>query len=94
MPYYVYILECANKALYTGITTDLERRFNQHRVGDGGHYTRSNRPTKIRYFETCKSRGEALKREAQIKRWPRTKKLAFVKGDRGILKAASRSRSR
>ena len=77
--YYVYILECSNKALYTGITTDLERRFNQHRVGDGGHYTRSNRPIKIRYYETCESRSEALKCEAQIKRWSRTKKLALVK---------------
>ena len=92
--YYVYILECANKALYTGITTDLKRRFAQHKAGEGGHYTSSNRAVKIRYYEVCKDRSEATKREIQIKRWSRTKKLALIKADRGILKAASRCKNR
>jgi len=78
MPYYVYILECADKTLYTGITTDLDRRFSEHKKGKGGHYTRAHPPKKIRYFEKQPSRSRALKREAQIKRWPRSKKLALI----------------
>ena len=79
MPYYVYILECANKDLYTGITTDLQRRFVQHQAGEGGHYTSSNRPIRIRYAEEHPDRSSATKREMQIKRWSRTKKLALIK---------------
>ena len=82
MSYYVYILECNNKTLYTGITTDLKRRFKQHLAGDGGHYTRYNRPIKIRYYEVHPNRSAATKREIQIKRWPRTKKLALIKGEK------------
>jgi predicted GIY-YIG superfamily endonuclease len=79
--YYVYILECSNKALYTGITTDIDRRFAEHRAGEGGHYTNSNRPVRIRYHEIYATRSEATKREIQIKRWSRTKKLALIKGN-------------
>ncbi|MFA4906235.1 MAG: GIY-YIG nuclease family protein [Candidatus Margulisiibacteriota bacterium] len=94
MPYYVYILECSNKAFYTGITTDLERRFAEHRSGEGGHYTSYNRPKRIRYYEICGTRSTAAKREAQIKGWSRTKKLALIKGDNEILKVASRCKNR
>lgn len=94
MPYYVYILETINKTFYTGITTDLDRRFAEHKRGKGGHYTTSNPPLKIRYFEKHNNRSEALKREAQIKGWSRTKKLALLKGDKGILKAAARCRNK
>ncbi|MFC1571835.1 GIY-YIG nuclease family protein [Candidatus Margulisiibacteriota bacterium] len=90
MPFYVYILECANKTLYTGITNNLERRLKQHQEGKGGHYTGYNHGVKIRYHETFKTRSEAAKREAQIKGWPRTKKLALITGDKGFLKTASR----
>ena len=86
--YYVYILECANKALYTGITTDIDRRFARHRAGEGGRYTSYNQPVRIRYSEEHPDRSSASKREAQIKRWSRTKKLALIKEDRGIIKAA------
>ena len=92
--YYVYILECSNKALYTGITNNLERRLKQHKGGEGGRYTSYNPGKKIRYFEEYKTRSEAMKRESQIKRWSRTEKLALIKGDRDFLKAASRCRSR
>ncbi|MEE8638568.1 MAG: GIY-YIG nuclease family protein [Candidatus Margulisiibacteriota bacterium] len=92
--YYVYILECSNKALYTGITTNLSRRFARHKAGEGGHYTSYNRPVRIRYSEQHPDRSSASKREAQIKHWSRTKKLALIKADRGILKAALRCRSR
>ncbi|MFA4843874.1 MAG: GIY-YIG nuclease family protein [Candidatus Margulisiibacteriota bacterium] len=94
MSYFVYILECANQALYTGITTDLERRFAEHKGGKGARYTSANPPIRIRYSEKKTTRSAALKREAQIKSWSRTKKIALIKGAKGILKAAARYRSR
>ena len=78
MRYFVYILECADGSLYTGITTDLHRRFREHRAGKGGHYTASKKAVKIRYSEARKGRSSALKREAEIKGWPRKKKLSLI----------------
>lgn len=78
MPYYVYIIECKNKSLYTGITTDLRRRFREHKSGKGGHYTSANPPVKLRYREKHPDRSSASKREAQIKKMPRIKKLKLV----------------
>lgn len=77
--YFVYILRCADKSLYTGITTDVARRFAEHKKGKGGSYTRSRRVVKIVYTEKARTRGRALKREAQIKSWPRQKKLNFIR---------------
>jgi len=79
--YYVYILECRDRTLYTGITTDVERRFAEHRSGRGGHYTSSHRPKKVRYFEALRNRSLALKREAEIKSWPRSEKIALIKSN-------------
>lgn len=84
MKYYIYILECADKSLYTGMTTNLKRRFKEHLAGKGGAYTRSHPPIKIRYSEKAGSRSKALKREAEIKRWPRIKKLSLIKGDKAF----------
>lgn len=75
--YFLYILECKNGSFYTGITTNLERRFNEHKAGIGGHYTKSHEVAKIVYTEEHKDRSSALKREAQIKGWRREKKLAL-----------------
>lgn len=75
--YFLYILECANGALYTGITTDVKRRFKEHASGTGGRYTRSQKVQRIAYTEEHPDRSSALKREAQIKRWRRKKKLAL-----------------
>lgn len=94
MPYYLYILECTNKALYTGITNNLKRRLRQHQTGEGGHYTGYNPGVRIRYVEEYATRSEAAKREAQVKGWSRTKKLALIKGDKEVIKAASRCRKR
>ncbi len=80
--YYVYIIECNGGALYTGITTDVNRRFQEHRSGKGGAYTRANKAKKLLYTEKCKNRSSALKREAEIKRLPRAKKLALIKSAR------------
>ena len=76
--YFVYLLECENGALYTGITTDLARRFAEHAAGKGGRYTRAHPPVRIAYSEKQPDRSAALKREAEIKRWTRAEKLALV----------------
>lgn len=77
--YYLYLLQCADKSIYTGITTDVARRFLEHKRGLGASYTRSHPVKKILYSERCGSRSAALKREAEIKSWPRAKKLRFIK---------------
>ncbi len=79
--YSVYILLCADKSLYTGITTDVERRLKEHQEGIGGHYTRAHGAKKIVYRESAKSRSDALKREAAIKKLDRAEKLALIKTD-------------
>jgi putative endonuclease len=76
----VYILKCKDKCLYTGITTDLKRRFEEHRSGKGGSFTRSHKPAKIVYIEEMKNRSRALRREAQIKKMARNKKLDLIAG--------------
>jgi len=78
MPYFVYIIECANKALYTGITTDLKRRFIQHQTGRGARYTSYNPAVKIRYVKKYPTRSAAAKREYEIKHLSRAKKLALL----------------
>jgi len=73
--YFVYVLLCADTSLYTGITTNPQRRFKQHQVGKGGAYTRSHKPVKILYVENSHSRSSALIREAIIKSWSREEKI-------------------
>ena len=76
--YFLYLLLCDDKSIYTGITTDVKRRFGEHKSGEGGHFTRSRKVVKILYTEEHASRSSALKREAEIKSWPRGKKLELV----------------
>jgi putative endonuclease len=90
--WYVYILECRNKDLYTGVTNNTERRLKGHKHGNGGHYTSHNRPERILYKEEFKNLSEAKIREQQIKRWSKSKKLALIKGDREELRNLSKSR--
>ncbi len=74
----VYILECADKTLYTGITNNLDSRITQHNLGQGAKYTRGRGPVKILYTENAKNRSEALKREIAIKAMSRGDKLKLV----------------
>ncbi len=76
--YFVYLIECGDKSIYTGITTDVVRRFNEHKNGKGGHYTSSRQVVKVLHTEKFKTRSGALKREFEIKIWPRNKKLALI----------------
>ena len=76
--WYVYILECADGSLYTGVTTDVERRFEEHRSGEGAKYTQVHKAKKILYTEEHATRSEAGKRETEIKSWHRDKKLELI----------------
>lgn len=78
----VYILRCAGGTLYTGVTTDVDRRVRQHNSGRGAAYTRSHRPVRLVYLESGHTRSSALVREAGIKRLPRAKKIALVRWGR------------
>ena len=87
MPHFVYILRCADKTLYTGYTTDIDKRIKEHNgkgttqseLSAGAKYTRSRRPVKLVYQESLESKGEALSREYAIKQLNRTQKLALIK---------------
>lgn len=76
--WWVYILRCGDGTLYTGMTDDPERRLAAHRSGHGAEYTRGRGPLELVYSEACGTRGDALRREAAIKRLPRAKKLRLV----------------
>ena len=78
MAYYVYILRCADNTLYTGSTTDVARRAAVHNSGRGAKYTRSRRPVKVVYWESCPDRSAALRREAAIKRLSRAEKETLI----------------
>lgn len=74
----VYILECADGTLYTGITDDLGRRLRAHEAGKGAKYTRGRGPLILRYREAHPDKGSALKREYELKRLHRDEKLAII----------------
>ncbi len=78
--WYIYILLCADGSLYTGITTDCERRLKEHNQSNrlGAKYTRVRRPVSLLWKEMSVSRSMASKREYEIKKYTRDKKLALI----------------
>ena len=76
----VYILECRDRTLYTGISRDLKRRLEEHRKGRASRYTRGRSPVRLIYQEYCDDRSAALKREAAIKSLSRAGKMSLVRG--------------
>ena len=78
MEYIVYILRCGDGSLYTGITTDLERRVAVHNSGKGAKYTRSRLPVTPVYWETVPDKSTALRRELAIKKRTREEKLELI----------------
>ena len=77
--WYVYIVQCRDNTLYTGISTDPETRLAEHNTGqNGAKYTRARRPVSLLYTEPAASRSAALKREIAIKRLSRQAKLALI----------------
>jgi putative endonuclease len=82
----VYILECQNKALYTGVTNNIDKRMVYHKQGSGGGFTKRAGANKLLYKEEFSLRIETVKRESRIKGWTRRKKLALINGDLSLLK--------
>lgn len=75
---FVYILECKDGTLYTGWTTNLNRRLKEHNSGKGARYTKGRHPVKLVYFEKYLSKAEAMKREYQIKKMTKHKKIKLI----------------
>jgi putative endonuclease len=73
--WYVYILLCADLSLYTGVAKDPPARLLVHQQGKGAKYTKSHLPERIIFTQEFSTRGEALKREYEIKQWPREEKI-------------------
>lgn len=78
MAYFLYILRCGDGTLYTGITTDVERRLAVHQSGKGAKYTRGRGPLAVVYREECGDKPAALRRELEVKALSRQEKLALI----------------
>jgi len=78
MPYFCYILECADGSYYTGWSTDPARREQQHNAGRGARYTRTRRPVKLVYVEEQVDKVSVMRRERQIKEMTRARKEALI----------------
>jgi putative endonuclease len=77
--WWVYIVRCSDRSLYTGIATDVDRRVAQHNEGKGARYTRGRRPVSLVYCETQDSRSAASRREAEIKSLSRAAKETLIR---------------
>lgn len=83
MSYFVYILECSDGSLYTGITKDVAKRLDEHNTSDkGAKYTKARRPVKLLYEEYSENRSSASKREYSIKKLSRLKKLQLIRSSK------------
>lgn len=82
--WHVYLLECADKSIYCGISNNLARRLREHNgeLGGGARYTRARRPVVLRACLPCRDRRAATRMEALIKSLPANKKMAFFEGSR------------
>ncbi len=89
---YMYILQCGDGSFYTGSTKNLQVRLKQHKNGEGSEFTRTHLPLKLVYYETFDRIDLAFKREKQIQKWSRAKKIALIQGDIEKLKELSKNR--
>ncbi len=78
--WYLYIVQCRDGTLYTGITDDVARRMKQHNEGKGAKYTRGRGPVKLLHQEVCGDHSAALHREIAIKKLTRPQKLKYISG--------------
>ena len=76
--WFLYIIKCKDSSLYTGITTNLEKRLKQHNEGRATKYTRGRKPVKLVYSEICKNESKARRKESDVKKLPRKKKLELI----------------
>ena len=79
--HFVYVLRCADESLYTGYTTDVERRVDEHDCGEGAKYTRGRTPVELVHVEAFDSKSAAMSREWEIKQRSRAEKEVLVDGD-------------
>ena len=95
MSWFLYIVQCRDGQLYTGITTDISRRIKEHNSRKGAFYTQNKTPVKLVYHEAMANQSEARKREAAIKRLTRKEKLELVFGQPqiGIVPARANPKS-
>jgi putative endonuclease len=84
---YVYILICSNGKYYTGSTKNLEKRLNEHQMGEGANYTSKHLPVRLVYYEEFQRIDDAFYREKQIQGWSRKKKEALINGELNKLNA-------
>jgi len=89
--YYFYILKCSDGSYYSGSTTNLENRIKAHNQRRGASYTAKRRPVQLVYHEKFGNLDVAVKRERQIKKWSRAKKVALISGEKKKLKKLSKS---
>ncbi len=94
MPFFVYILQCADATYYTGHTDDFDRRMAPHGAGEGCAYTSKRRPLKLLWATDCQTREQAWELEKQLQGWSRAKKEALMRGDFASLPALSRSKKK
>lgn len=91
MNWCVYMIRCSDASLYTGVTTDIVRRFTEHKKGKiGAKYTKAKIPLSVVYVEKCASRSEAQIREAQIKKLKKDEKELLVKSQVKLPKQKTR----
>lgn len=85
--WYLYVVRCTNGHLYTGVTTDVARRFSEHQSGGikSAKYLRGKGPLTLMYQEQVGSHGDALRREIAVKKLSRAQKLALIESGRGLL---------
>ena len=92
--YFVYIVKCADNSYYTGVTSNLEKRINEHNSGKIAGYTSKRLPVSLEYSNRFTDINEAIRSEKQIKGWSRAKKEALIKGDFGALVSLSKSKKK
>ena len=78
MDWKVYIVQCSDKTFYTGITNNIKLRLNTHNAGNGAKYTRNRLPVILVYLESADDKGNALKREMEIKKLNRSQKINLI----------------
>ena len=94
--YYFYILRCSENSLYCGVTSNPERRVKEHNSNNSkaSRFTRARQPVKLVYTEEYKDLKSAMRRELQIKKWPKVKKEALISNNRQLLKKLSKRKSK
>jgi predicted GIY-YIG superfamily endonuclease len=91
--HFVYIVRCVDGSLYTGYARDPKARVIVHNSGRGARYTASRRPVRLVYSEKCPTLSAALKREYELKQWPRAKKQALTRRKRDVRRTRGEART-